>query len=144
MAAKSTKSTKGRKKEKKENQAFLKLKADISAGTIGTAYIFYGEESYLREYYLGRLKKQLIPAGCEDFNCHIVEGKGLDIQELADMAEAMPMMAERTYVEVTDLDLFKLPGDQREKLIAFLEDVPPYCCVVFVYNTVKYKPDLTM
>lgn len=144
MAAKSTKSTKGRKKEKKENQAFLKLKADISAGTIGTAYIFYGEESYLREYYLGRLKKQLIPAGYEDFNCHIVEGKGLNIQELADMAEAMPMMAERTYVEVTDLDLFKLPGDQREKLIAFLEDVPPYCCVVFVYNTVKYKPDRTM
>lgn len=141
MAAKTARKN---KKGKKENGAFLKLKADLSAGTIGTAYLFYGEESYLREHYLGMLKRKLIPAGCEDFNCHIVEGKGLNIQELADMAEAMPMMTDRTLVVVTDLDLFRLPGDQREKLIAFLEDVPPYCCVVFVYDAIPYKPDRTM
>lgn len=130
--------------QKKDNKALAKLKADLSAGTVGSAYIFCGEESYLREHYLGMLKKKLIPAGCEDFNCHIVEGKGLDIQELADMAEAMPMMTDRTLVAVTDLDLFKLPENQREKLIAFLEDVPPYCCVVFIYDTIEYKPNRTM
>ena len=45
---------------------------------------------------------------------------------------------------VSDFDLFKLNEEQREKLIAFLEDVPPYCCVVFLYDTVEYKPNRTM
>ncbi len=54
------------------------------------------------------------------------------------------MMAERTLIVVSDFDLFKLNEEQREKLIAFLEDVPPYCCVVFLYDTVEYKPNRTM
>ncbi len=40
------------KKTSKANEAFQKLKNDLAAGTAGNAYIFYGEETYLREYYL--------------------------------------------------------------------------------------------
>ena len=53
------------------------------------------------------------------------------------------MMAERTLVTVTDCDLFKLPEDQRGKLIALLEDFPEYCCLVFIYDIVEYKPNKT-
>ena len=132
------------KKAPKSNEAYQKLKADLSAGTVGCSYIFYGEESYLREYYLGELRKKLVPAGFEEFNYHRLEGKDLTVQALSEMAEAMPMMAERTLIVVTDFDMFKLGEEQREKLVAFLEDIPPYCCVVFVYDTVAYKPNKTM
>lgn len=124
--------------------ALQKFKADLAAGTPAGAYIFYGEESYLREYYLEALKKKLIPAGSEAFNCHRVEGKDVNVQAIADMAEAMPMMAERTLVVAVDFDIFKLNEEQREKLIALLEDIPPYCCMVFVYDTLEYKPNKTM
>ena len=90
------------KKTAKTNEAFQKLKADLSAGTPGCAYIFYGEESYLREYYLGELRKKLVPAGFEEFNYHRLEGKDLTVQALGEMAEAMPMMSERTLIVVTD------------------------------------------
>ncbi|WP_295578794.1 DNA polymerase III subunit delta [uncultured Oscillibacter sp.] len=132
------------KKTAKSNEAFQKLKGDLSAGTPGCAYLFYGEESYLREYYLEELRKKLVPAGFEEFNYHRLEGKDLTVQALGEMAEAMPMMAERTLIVVTDFDLFKLGEEQREKLIALLEDIPPYCCVVFVYDTLEYKPNRTM
>lgn len=132
------------KKANKANEAFQKLKNDLSAGAPGCAYIFYGEESYLREYYLGELRKKLVPAGFEEFNYHRMEGKDLTVQSLSEMAEAMPMMAERTLIVVTDFDIFKLNEEQREKMVAFLEDIPPYCCVVFVYDTVAYKPNKTM
>lgn len=132
------------KKASKSNEAFQKLKADLSGGDLGCAYIFYGEESYLREYYLGELRKKLIPEGFEEFNFHALEGKDLTVQSLVEMAEAMPMMAERTLLIVSDYDIFKLAEDQREKLIAFLGDIPEYCCVVFVYDTVEYKPNRTM
>ena len=132
------------KRAPKANEAYQKLKNDLNAGVPGCAYIFYGEESYLREYYLGELRKKLVPAGFEEFNYHRMEGKDLTVQSLSEMAEAMPMMAERTLIVVTDFDIFKLNEEQREKMIAFLDDIPPYCCVVFVYDTVEYKPNRTM
>lgn len=132
------------KKTSRSNEAFQKLKGDLAAGTLGCAYIFYGEESYLREYYLGELRKKLVPAGFEEFNYHRAEGKDLTVQDLVEMAEAMPMMAERTFIVAVDFDLFKLNEEQREKLIAFLDDIPPYACVVFVYDTVEYKPNRTV
>ena len=42
---------------KTPNKGYQKLKSDLSAGNIGQVYIFYGEESYLREYYLGEIKR---------------------------------------------------------------------------------------
>ena len=134
----------GKKTSKKNDEAYQKLKADLSAGAVGCAYIFYGEESYLREYYLGELRKKLVPAGFEEFNYHRLEGKELTVQALTEMAEAMPMLSERTLIVATDFDIFKLSEEQRERLIALLEDLPPYCCLVFVYDTVSYKPNKTM
>ena len=37
--------------------AVKQLKSDLSAGTLGQLYIFHGEEAYLRDFYLGQLKK---------------------------------------------------------------------------------------
>ena len=130
--------------KKKNNEAVQKLKADLASGELGCAYIFHGEESYLREHYLEEIRKKLVPAGFEEFNYHKVEGKDLSVQRLSEIAEAMPMLSERTLVVVVDFDLFKLNEEQRTKMIAFLEDIPPYCCVVFVYDTIDYKPNKTM
>ena len=38
-----------KKKAPRKGAALQKLKADLAAGTVGNAYIFYGEESYLLE-----------------------------------------------------------------------------------------------
>lgn len=128
----------------KAKKGYQQFKSDLSAGAVGSLYIFYGEETYLREYYLGELRKKLVPAGFEEFNYHRLEGKGLTVQSLTEVVEALPMMAERTLVVVTDYDLYKQGEDQREKLIALLEDFPEYCCLVFVYDLVPYKPVATM
>lgn len=131
-------------KKTTKNEALQTLKADLKDGTLGSAYLFHGEETYLREHYLGEIRKKLIPEGFEAFNYHNVEGKDLTAQTLTEMAEAMPMMAERTLIVVTDWDIYKLNEDQREKLIALLEDLPEYCCIIFVYDTVAYKQNKTM
>jgi len=130
-----------KKKAAPQGAALRKLKADLAAGTIGSAYIFYGEESYLRQYYLGKLREFLIPPGSETFNYHALEGKDLTAEALTETAEALPMMAERTLIVVTDWDIFKMAASQREKLAAMLEDLPRYCCIVFVYDTLEYKPN---
>lgn len=132
------------KRTPKSNEAFQRLKHELKEGEPGCAYIFHGEETYLRDFYLGKLQKKLVPSGFEEFNYHRVEGKDLTVQALVEMAEALPMLAERTLITVVDFDLFKLDEDQRNSLIALLGDLPSYCCIVFVYDTVEYKPNRTM
>ena len=56
-----------------KNEAYQKLKTDLKDGNaLGNAYLFYGEESYLREYYLGQMRKALVPAGFEEFNLSLI------------------------------------------------------------------------
>jgi len=131
---------KPRKKNERNDGPYKKLRADLKAGTAGGVYIFHGEETYLRQDSVAKLRALLVPEGCEEFNYHPLEGKGLQVQALVEMAEAMPMMAENTLITVTDCDIFKLPADQRDRLTEFLNDVPPYCCLVFIYDTIPYKP----
>ena len=51
------------------------------------------------------------------------------------------MMAEHTFLWVDDIDIFKFPESEREKLGEILSDIPDYCTVVFTYETVIWKPD---
>ena len=117
------------------------LRAAIKAGVPANLYIFYGEERYLLQTMARQLKELLIPGGFEEFNYHRLAGKGLTVQELAETAEAMPMMAEHTLITVTDMDIFKLDESQRTALIDLLGDFPPYCTLVFLYEQVPYKRD---
>lgn len=117
------------------------LRAAIKAGVPANLYIFYGEERYLLQTMARQLKELLIPGGFEEFNYHRLTGKGLTVQELAETAEAMPMMAEHTLITVTDMDIFKLDESQRTALIDLLGDFPPYCTLVFLYEQVPYKRD---
>lgn len=125
------------------NAGYQMFRADLENGTLKNVYIFYGEESYLREYYLSEMRKALVPAGFEEFNDHRLEGKGMTAQLLQETCEAMPMMAQRTMVQIVDWDLFKLNEEQRTGVIALLEDFPDYCCLVFVYDQIEYQPNKT-
>ena len=131
------------KKKSGDDAGYKKFRADLAAGNLGNVYLFYGEETYLREFYLAEVKKQLVPPGFEAFNFHRLEGKGLTVQALTEAAEAMPMMAERTLVQVTDYDPYKLPEEQRNALIALLSDFPSHCCLVLVFDQAEYKPNRT-
>ena len=126
---------------KKSGAALEKLRADIKSGSPENVYIFYGEETYLRDRYLEELKALLVPEGFEEFNYHRLSGKGLTVQDLTEVVEAMPMMAQHTLTVVTDMDLFRLDEGQRGLLINLLGDFPEYGTLVFVYDVLPYKRD---
>ena len=47
----------------------------------------------------------------------------------ADAVENLPMMAESTFVQVDDVDLFKMNEADRNKMVEILSDIPDYCTV---------------
>ena len=125
-------------KGKADDSAYKKLKKDLSEGTLGTLYVFHGEEAYLRDYYLGQMKQKLLPPGMEEFNLHTLSGKEFELKKLQELVDCLPMMSERTLIVVSDYDLYKGDKDGLAKLLA---DLPDYVCLVFVYDLIEYKAD---
>lgn len=117
------------------------LKAAIRSKQPQNFYVFCGEEVFLLQHYLSQLRKVILDELTESFNFHRFNHENFDLRAFADAVENLPMMAERTLVQVEDIDLFKLPEDSRSKMIDILSDIPEYCTLVLVYETVEFKPD---
>ena len=126
-------------KSRADQSAYQKLKKDIAAGDIGRLYVFHGEETYLRDHYLGQMRKKLLPAGMEEFNLHTLNGREFDVRTLEQLVDCLPMMSGRTLIQVNDYDLYK--GGDKDALAALLSDLPEYVCLVFVYDLIEYKAD---
>ena len=117
------------------------LKAAIKARQPANLYIFHGEEMFLLHHYLEQMKKVVLDELTESVNYHRFTNETFDLRDFADAVENLPMMAERTLVQVDDIDIFKLNEDGRNKMVDVLSDIPEYCTVIFTYETVLWKPD---
>ena len=120
---------------------FSRLKAAIKERRLERLYFFHGEEMFLLQHYLGEMRKKTIDELTWDVNFHRFTQETFDLQDFSDAVEALPMMAEKTFVQVDDIDIFKLGEAEREKMVSILSDVPEYCTVVFTYEIVEWKPD---
>ena len=118
-----------------------RLKGAIRDRNPDNLYIFHGEEVYLLHYYLEQLRSKLLEELTADFNYHRFTQETFDMVSFADAVENLPMMAPRSLVQVDEIDLFKLPESDRQRMAEVLSDVPDYCTVVFTYETVAWNPD---
>lgn len=128
-------------KKQEKSSSLQELKASLKNKEIGRLYFFHGEETFLLNHYLTQMRKQLLDPLTESFNFHRFTSETFDIRDFADAVENLPMMAESTFVQVDDIDLFKLNEGDRSKMTEILSDIPDYCTVVFTYLTVSWKPD---
>lgn len=120
--------------------AVARLRTELKQGAVGGLYLLHGEEVYLRDHYISELKKALLPAGLEDFNLHILQGKTVTPRAIAEAVDCLPMMSERTLVLVYDYDIYR-SAEARDALTALFAELPEYCCLVFVFDLIDYKPD---
>ena len=128
-------------KKQPTGNGLQELKTALKNKNVGRLYVFHGEETFLLHHYLGQLKKQLLDSLTESFNFHRMNNETFDIQSFADAVENLPMMADKTLVQVDDIDLFKLGEGDRGRIAELLRDIPDYCTVVFTYVTAPWKPD---
>jgi len=128
-------------KKTEQPNLIQQLKLEIREKRPARLYVFHGEETFLLHHYLEQLRKILVDPLTESFNYHKLTAETFDIQCFADAVENLPMMAESTMIWVDEVDLFKLPEADREKVAGIVADIPEYCTVVFTYETVEWKPD---
>ncbi|MBQ3193917.1 MAG: DNA polymerase III subunit delta [Oscillospiraceae bacterium] len=128
-------------KKQPQSNALSELKMQLKNKELGRLYFLHGEETFLLNHYLTQMKKLVLDPLTESFNFHRLNNETFDIRSFADAVENLPMMADSTFVQVDDIDLFKMNEGDRGKMTEILSDIPDYCTVVFTYLTASWKPD---
>ena len=127
-------------KKSAADSGLQRLKADLAAGTPARLYVFYGEEGYLKRYYLQQLSKLCVGA-FEDFNRITLDAEQVTVQSLTDAIDSVPMGSERKLIIVRDYKLMQPAGELKELMPGLLEDLPEDVCLVFYFDTLEFKPD---
>ena len=74
-------------------------------------YLFYGEEDYLKRYYLNALRKQTVTEG-DVFNHIVINSESYTPERLSASLEALPVMADKKLVEVNSLYLSSMSENE--------------------------------
>lgn len=100
------------------------------------AYLFYGDENYLKQHYRGKIRSTLIEdEGMAAFNHSVIT----DLSRLPDELSMLPMMAECRLVEVEDVNFQKLNKDTLEELANLLSSLPD-TVVLFYTRNEEFSP----
>lgn len=83
------------------------LKAALERGIFDRAYLFHGDDDYLKEEKVRALIARATDPGMRDFNLEIRRGGETDSATLSLTLDALPMMAERRVVVIRDVSALK-------------------------------------
>lgn len=125
---------------KKETLDYGKLKKTLKEEGPQRVYLLYGAEEYLREDFVGVLKRTCLPDGEDDFSYKKLTQESFSVRNFEDAVDALPFLTERTFVEVRGVDLNKLVESDADKITRQITDLPDYCTVAFVQDA-GYEPD---
>lgn len=127
-------------KKTTDDSGLKRLKTDLAAGNPAQLYVFYGEEGYLKRYYLQQMRA-LCAGPFEEFNIIQLDAEQMNMHTLTDAIDSIPMGSERKLVVVRDYKLMQPTGDLKELLPELLAELPEYICLVFYFDTIEFKPD---
>lgn len=82
---------------------------DITSKEYKSAYLLYGSEAYLKNYYKNLLKEALVNPG-DNLNYSYFEGTSTNVNEVCDLLQTMPFMAEHRVVIVENSGWFAKSG----------------------------------
>lgn len=114
------------------------LNEDLKTGQFNKVYLLYGEEDYLKKQYKEKLRNAMLPSD-DTMNYAYYEGKGINVNEIIDLAETLPFFAERRLIIIEDSGFFK---NATPELAEYLKDMPDTTSMIFVESEVDKRSKL--
>lgn len=114
------------------------LNEDLKTGQLNNVYLLYGEEAYLKKQYKDKLRKAMVSPD-DNMNYAYYEGKGININEVIDLAETLPFFAERRLIILEDTGLFK---NSSTELADYIKEMPDTTTMIFVESEIDKRGKL--
>ncbi len=101
---------------------------EIETGKVKPVYLFSGEEEYLKEEALRKIKETLIKPEFSQFNYDLLSGKEISGTELLNRLLTLPVGGEKRLIVIRDAQ--KLNPSVEERIIEYLENPFHTSCLV--------------
>lgn len=105
------------------------LNKKISEKDFSKIYFFFGDENYLKDFYIQRIIKSVISDGMEAFNLFTFND-ATDISGIIDAIQQPPLMSEYKVVYLNEVDISKANSDFRDKMLEIIKDIPDFCILI--------------
>ncbi len=99
--------------------------------------LLYGEEAYLIEQTVKRVRAAVIGAEKDDFNDHRFGGKQSTAESVLDAAHTYPVFAPRKLVTVHGFD--QMSAHEQDKLTSYLNQPSPETCLLLVAEKIDSR-----
>jgi DNA polymerase-3 subunit delta len=118
---------------------FIKLENSLKRGVISNIYLIYGEEDYLKDLAVKKLRDFLLPKECRDFNYDFFTDP-VNFYQLVSSADQLPVFCERRLVVAKSQHLFNDSAEVgEEELISYLNRENPGTCLVLVARKIDAR-----
>lgn len=107
----------------------------IRKGDIRSVYFFWGKDVASAENIAKKLRDKLLPKEQRDLNYHFITAADFSASELSDIAEALPVFADRTVTFINDLNVDNLKKDEQDALLKAISDLDPETSTFIFYTT---------
>lgn len=111
---------------------FLTLKKQIKGNSLGNLYLLFGDEVFVKDMYLEKMKSFVPDGGFADFNYIYIDGKDAMSEKVDDALNSFPMMSEKKLIVIKNSGIFKKASDEiKEFWQDRLSDIPDYVLLIF-------------
>lgn len=111
-----------------------RLKKDISSGSFAPVYLFTGDNIYLKQEYIAKIKEVLKP---DDFNFVKEEASSCDTSSLISLANTAPVFNPTRLIILNNADKFKKNSNALKALCSYLENPCLTTCFIVLHNDSK-------
>lgn len=110
------------------------IKKHISSGEYLCTYVIFGEETYLKQFYVNKIIKKTV-GNNEEFNFARFNGNA-DMQSVFDAVSQLPFMGEKRCVVLCDFDIDSAKAESVEQLERIIGEQNPSCVFLIWFDTV--------
>ena len=120
--------------DKNKVSGFQKLKQQLKSGEIQNLYLFFGEETFIKDTYVKYMDGLIPDDSFSDFNKIYLDG-GDAAEKIDDALDSFPMMSEKKLIIIKDSGIFKAKMENGSEIREFwskrLSDIPDFVILIF-------------
>lgn len=114
------------------------LKKQIKELDFRNIYLFYGEENYLKNFYVKKLKEKVIPKDQELMNYQMMENT-TDEKDIINSIETLPFLSDKRLVVIKNSNFFTSKVSVSDRFIQVIKDCPKQTMIIFVEEKVDRR-----
>lgn len=107
------------------------FKQNIQQKKIAPVYLFFGEDSYLRNQAINLIYNFLIDPQFKNFNFHIFDGKENTAEEIINNAKSYPFISNKKLIIVKNFQKINKKTDI-ENLLDYIKNPTDFTCLIFI------------